>query len=199
METLDSVLHFWFGDAADDASVIRERSDLWWSKEPIIDEEIRRRFGALLDSERQGEWPGRSNDPRAWLARILLLDQFPRNIYRGTPQAFAYDQQAKALTHVALAAGMDARLRPVERVFLYMPLEHSERSEDQAQAVKLFTALYDQVPREQKALFQVFLDFASRHKAIIDRFGRFPHRNAILGRRSTPDERAFLETPGSSF
>ncbi|MDH3406912.1 MAG: DUF924 domain-containing protein, partial [Gammaproteobacteria bacterium] len=125
-------------------------------------------------------------DPRGHLARILLCDQFPRNIYRGKPESFMYDARAKQLARVALDRGWDKPLRPVERVFVYLPFEHSEDAQDQSLSVELFSALYNVVAEELKQPFRYYLDFATKHKEIIDRFGRFPHRNAILGRLSTP-------------
>ncbi len=128
-------------------------------------------------------------EPDGYLAAILVLDQFPRNMFRGDSRAFAADAAALALAKRAIAEGIDARLSPEQRAFLYMPFQHSEDAADQERSVQLFTALGNLLN----------LDFALRHKAIIDRFGRFPHRNAILGRATTQDEAAFLKEPGSSF
>lgn len=199
METAESILQFWFGEAADDAEVIRQRSDLWWKKNTEIDEEIRRRFQATLEAEVRGELGTWSQSPHGQLARILLLDQFPRNIYRGTPNAFAYDQRARTRAHTALDQGLDRKIRPVKRLFVYMPFEHSEDTNDQAASVRLFTELVQKVPAEHGPLFKNLLGYALRHKEIVDRFGRFPHRNALLGRASTPEEQEFLRGADSSF
>lgn len=199
METAESILHFWFGGSTDDAEVIREKWDLWWQKNFRVDDEIRKRFEATLLAEHQGERESWGKSPRGQLARIIVLDQFPRNMYRGTLRAFAFDERARALAREALEQGADMRLRPVERAFVYMPFEHSETREDQITSRRLFTALMDDVSDSQKSLFQNLLDYTLKHKAIIDRFGRFPHRNVLLGRQSTPEEIEFLKRPGSSF
>ena len=199
MESTDSILHYWFGTSADDAKAIREKSALWWKKDPKVDEEMRQRFEITLEAESQGELESWGKIPRGQLARILLLDQFPRNMYRGTARAFAYDERARQRAREALDRGMDRKLRPVERVFIYMPFEHSEEARDQAASVRLFAALVEEVPANLKQAFQNFLDFARKHKEVVDRFGRFPHRNAVLGRDSTPQELEFLKGPGSSF
>ena len=127
--------------------------------------------------------------PRGWLAAILVLDQFPRNLFRGDARAFATDEAALGLAKRAIAEGIDLKLTPAQRSFVYMPFQHSEEKADQARSIELFTALGNPLN----------LDFAIRHKDIIDRFGRFPHRNAILGRTTTDEEATFLKQPGSSF
>jgi uncharacterized protein (DUF924 family) len=194
-----SILRYWFGDGADEAEIIREQSALWWEKDPRVDAEIRRRFEPALEAEWRGELASWDERPGGRLARILLCDQFPRNMYRGTARAFASDGRARALARVALDSKLDRALRPVERVFVYLPFEHSENAADQSAAVRLFTALHEQAPPDVKAAYRNFLDYALRHKEIIDRFGRFPHRNGVLGRESTPEEREFLAGSGSSF
>ncbi len=199
MENAESILRYWFGTDEDDAAIIRDRSVLWWEKNPETDQEIRRRFEQTLEAELRGGHESWKATPGGWLARILLLDQFTRNMYRGTPRAFACDLRAQALAREALRLGMDRSLRAVKRVFLYLPFEHSEDAADQTASVELFSALYNEVPDAVKAPFGNFLDYAVKHKAVIDRFGRFPHRNTILGRISTPEERDFLKGPDSSF
>lgn len=199
MENVDSILRYWFGNNADDAEVVREKTGLWWKKNPDVDNEIRRRFEPMLESEIKGELASWGNSARGQLARILLLDQFPRNMYRGTARAFAYDERARRLARETLEPGMDRMLRPVERVFVYLPFEHSEDAQDQATSIRLFEALLEEVPATLKQPFQNFLDFAKKHKEIVDGFKRFPHRNAMLGRASTPEELEFLKGPGSSF
>ena len=199
MENIDSILRYWFGAKAEDATVIREKSELWWKKDPAVDAEIRRRFESTLKAETRGELESWSESARGQLARILLCDQFTRNMYRNTPRAFAYDARAYRLARQVLDAGMDRMLRPVERVFIYLPFEHSEAREDQATSVRLFTALCQQAPDSAKAAYQNYLDYALKHRDIIERFGRFPHRNSILRRKSTPVEHELLKGPGSSF
>ncbi len=200
--TIDDILEFWFGaasDVADDAAVAKRNAQLWWSKNEATDREIRERFESVLEKAVRGELDSWRASPRGVLALILLVDQFTRNMYRGTPRSFAHDALARELCRDALARGADAELRPIERVFVYLPLEHSEDRQDQAESVRLFEGLLESVPPGAEDTFREFLDYAVRHREIIDRFGRFPHRNSILGRESTPEESEFLEQPGSSF
>lgn len=197
MNRLQEILDYWFGENPDDLQVIRERRDLWFGKDEQIDAEIRERFGDLLGLYSQGRpVPGTLADR---LALILLFDQFSRNIHRNRPQAFEYDHISLQLTLEGLQTGLDRQLRYVERVFFYLPLEHSEDLLLQNRSVELFTALHAEVPQTWQTAFAGFLEYAIKHQEIIERFGRFPHRNAILGRPSTAEERAFLQQPGSSF
>jgi len=176
------VLRFWFGQDAE-YGVAHKR---WFEKDPAFDAEVRRRFLPLhAELAGNGAW---LDTPRACLARIIVLDQFPRNMFRGTSQAFATDPLALAAARHARAAGYDRDWLRVEKIFAYLPFEHSETLADQQLACELMRPLGE----EQ-------YDYALRHKAIIERFGRFPHRNAILGRASTPEEIEFLKQPGSGF
>jgi uncharacterized protein (DUF924 family) len=176
----DDLLAYWFAPGT---------SERWFVKDPAFDSELDRRFGALAAAAARGELDSWAETPRGALALTILLDQLTRNIHRGSPEAFAQDARARAVARAAIAAGHDALLTPLERPFLYLPFEHSEDPADQDRAVELFTALGN---AEQ-------LDYAERHRTIIQRFGRFPHRNAILGRESTAEETAFLAGPNSSF
>ena len=161
----------------------------WFAKDDNVDSAIRERF--LLLYEVLSTWAAKDAlaSPERALATVLVLDQFPRNIFRDDTQAFATDALAREVAHGAIARGLDKELAPERRIFLYLPFEHSEDREDQARSVALITALGD----------EEFTRYAEAHKAVIDRFGRFPHRNAVLGRPSTPEEEAFLAEPGSSF
>lgn len=199
METQHSVLKYWFGTDPDDARLANERAFLWWSKKPSVDDEIRQRFKALVMAAGKGDLGDWASTPHGKLALILLTDQFPRNIFRGKPPAFASDDIALNLSLQGLAAGEDRLLRPIERVFFYLPLEHSEKVACQHRSVDLFKDLVLEVPHSQRLTFAGFMSFALRHCAIIERFGRFPHRNAILGRESTLAEIEFLKQPGSTF
>jgi uncharacterized protein (DUF924 family) len=199
VESRETILDFWFGREPDDATAARERAELWWSKDPATDREIRRRFEPLVTAAESGELEPWRAQPRGRLALILLTDQFPRNIYRDRPAAFRFDGLARALCLEGLEEGADRKLRPIERVFFYLPLEHSEDLEHQDRCVALFEQLADEVAPEQRATFANYHDYALRHRVVIERFGRFPHRNAILGRESTAEELEFLEQPGSSF
>ena len=130
---------------------------------------------------------------------MIVLDQFPHHIYRDRPKAFATDPQSLALSLAALESGEDRQLTPIERVFLYLPLEHAESLAMQARSVSLYEQLAHEAAVDERALFDNFLDYACKHRDVVARFGRFPHRNAILGRVSTPDELEFLKQPGSRF
>ena len=199
MENWETIQEFWFGNDPDDATVAEKRSSLWWSKDPKTDDEIRNRFGTLVlsaESDDLDEWRSSTGGR---LALILLTDQFPRNIYRGTPAAFRFDGVARNLSLEGLPLGWDKDLRPIQRVFFYLPLEHSENLEHQQQCVRLFRDLASEVSVDLKPMFEGYVDYAIRHQVIIKRFGRFPHRNSILGRQSTPEEIQFLEQPQSSF
>ena len=174
------IVRFWFEDL--------EPKD-WWRKDAGLDAAMRARFGALHAAASRGEcWRWRAT-PQGRLAEVLLLDQFSRNLHRDTPKAFAQDGMALALAQEAVAGGHDLALPAVQRGFLYMPYMHSESPLVHEEALRLFS--------QPEVAAQ--LDFERRHKAIVDRFGRYPHRNAILGRPSTPEELAFLAEPGSSF
>lgn len=197
--TAATVLDFWFGNAGGDTATAQKQQKLWWSKNETVDAGIRSRFGALVDAAASGRHDDWAQDPRGRLALILLFDQFPRNMYRDTPRAFAHDPLACKLALDGIAANSDRALRPIERVFFYLPLEHTESPELQERCIALFTALAAGVPEADRKTFTGYVDYAVRHRDVIHRFGRFPHRNRILGRASTPEEIDFLKQPGSSF
>ena len=176
----EAVLHFWF--------VELEPRD-WWRKDPELDQRIASRFGALLETAAAGALVEWRTTPRGRLAEIIVLDQFSRNIHRGSAEAFANDALALRLAEEAVATGAALELPVEERRFVYMPYMHSESAAVHETAMRLFAT-----PGLEKNL-----DFERRHKAVIDRFGRFPHRNALLGRESTAEEIEFLKQPGSSF
>lgn len=202
METQESIKEFWFGqhpaDTAD-AVIAAAQAKLWWAKDEAQDALITQRFAATTLAASDGRLDDWRASAGGRLALILLCDQFPRNMYRNTPQAFAFDGLALQIAGDGLARQQDRHLRMIQRVFFYLPLEHSESLEDQDRAVLLFGALVREAAPDQQAVFQGFLNFAERHREVIARFGRFPHRNAILGRASTPEELQFLTQPGSSF
>lgn len=202
MDTPDTIHAFWFGRAAGesaDTDIIARQSALWWKKQPAVDAGIRRRFAPLVGSVAMGAVDGWLSTPRGRLALILLTDQFPRNIWRGQAAAFAFDVLALRWAKEAIERGLDRDARAVERVFLYLPLEHSEHLADQREAVRLFDALAADVAPAARPAFAGYLDYARRHLEIIERFGRFPHRNAALGRETTAEEAEFLRQPGSGF
>lgn len=194
-----TVLEFWFGNAGDDTAIAQAQQKLWWSKNEAVDTDIRKRFGDLVETAAAGKLDQWAQNARGRLALILLFDQFPRNMYRDTPRAFAYDPLAGKLALEGIATGADRELRAIERVFFYLPLEHSESAELQERCVALFTALAAGAPEADHKTFSGYVDYAVRHRDVIHRFGRFPHRNRILGRASTPEEIEFLKQPGSSF
>ena len=198
METAESLHAFWFGGNADDAAADRQ-SKLWWGKSSVVDAEMAARFEPLVQAARSGALNGWADTPQQALALILLTDQLPRNIYRGTAASFASDAAARSITVAGLEREIDRQLKPIERVFFYLPLEHAESMADQDRAVSLYTRLFQEAPAAQVERYRNFLTFALRHRRVIERFGRFPHRNAIIGRESTPGEVSFLQEPGSSF
>ncbi len=198
-ETPLSIKQFWFGDSDDDRLTGQRQAALWWSKNDALDCQVRQRFETALAAAEQGALDAWADTPDGLLALVLLTDQFPRNMYRGHARAFAFDALARSWCRQALEQHSDQALRPIERVFLYLPLEHSERLADQERAVQLFQALVDGVPAERQDIYRGYLDYAHRHHEVIARFGRFPHRNAVLGRSSTPQELEFLAGPRSSF
>jgi uncharacterized protein (DUF924 family) len=195
----NELLEFWFGDDPDDAAVAEARAELWWGHRQETDELLQARFGAAASAAAAGALDHWTGSPRGRLALILLLDQLPRAIHRGTPAAFEQDTEARRVAEKGLESGADKLLRPIERLFFYLPFEHSEDLADQDRSAALFRDLSASVPEAHRVTFAGFVDYAVRHREVIARFGRFPHRNAILGRESTPEEKAFLEEPGSSF
>jgi uncharacterized protein (DUF924 family) len=193
-----AVFDFWFGQAGD-----APRPE-WFKKDEAFDRAIAERFGAQIDQALEGglhHWD--ADGPRAALARIVVLDQFTRNVYRGTPLSFAGDHQALQSALDMVDAEEDLMLPPLQRGFVYMPFEHAEDMAMQDQAVALFTRMADAesatAPAATANSIAASLDYARRHREVIRRFGRFPHRNAIIGRTSTPEEIEFLKQPGSGF
>lgn len=193
------LLHWWFGQGTSATEIATEKQRLWFGYRPQQDAEARERFGALVEQALNGDLQDWAELPEGWLALVLLLDQLPRMIHRDTPRAFAGDERAQQLVRDGLAHGGDMLLSPIQRVFIYLVLEHAENLAVQDLAVAHFTALRDIAAEHEQALFRDFLDYAERHREVISRFGRFPHRNAILGRDSSDAEQSFLQQPGSSF
>ncbi|MCB1939104.1 MAG: DUF924 domain-containing protein [Rhodocyclaceae bacterium] len=191
-DSAGAVLDFWFGAPHD--PVHGQQRALWFQKRKATDEAIRTAFLADIERALAGDLTHWTAVPRGALAHILLLDQFTRNVFRDTPRAFAGDTQALEIAQQCVDAGTHLALLPVERVFVYLPFEHAEDAHAQRVAVRLFEALAQAHPG-----FEDTLDYARRHQAVIARFGRFPHRNAILGRTSTAAEIAYLAEPGSGF
>lgn len=180
-ETAEDVLSFWFAEG---------RKEQWFQGGPAFDTLVEEVLGPVYRAAAEGAHDDWANSAEGALALTLLLDQVPRNIHRNSPQAFASDAKARGVTHAAIEAGFDRSLSQIERVFLYLPLEHSEEMTDQELCCRLMEDL-DENPD--------WLDYAHRHREVIARFGRFPHRNEALGRESTPEEIDHLAQPGAGF
>jgi uncharacterized protein (DUF924 family) len=194
-----ALLDFWFGPLDGEGLAAPECAARWFGGGTAFDRELAEHFGADHADARAGRLDPWAEHPRGRLALVLHLDQLSRNLHRGRADAFACDSRALVLARGALARGEDSDLAPIERVFLYLPFEHSESLADQDVSVARFRALAEGCPPRAREQFASFLDYAIRHRDVIARFGRFPHRNAVLGRPSTVEEEAFLATPGASF
>ena len=194
--TPDDILRFWFGPSETDQFT---NAKMWWKKDPAFDAEVSARFGAALEAASRGELASWQHEARPCTALVILTDQFSRNIHRGSAAAFAQDALARSACEQALDRGVDASLHPVERVFLCMPLMHAEDLPAQNRGVVAFATVVEEAPEALRPRLFEYVLYAVKHQKIILRFGRFPRRNAILGRASTPEEAAFLEQPGSSF
>ncbi len=187
----DKVLDFWFG--REDEPGYGEFRDAWFRKDETFDDEVRERFGSLYEQAAASELDGWREDARSCLALVILQDQVPRNLFRGDPRTYATDGEALENSKYAVERALDRELPAFQRMFLYMPFMHSESIEDQRRSV----ALFENLAAKEKGPDVV--EFAEGHRDIIERFGRFPHRNEVLGRSSTPEEIEFLRQPGSSF
>ncbi|HEX4923705.1 MAG TPA: DUF924 family protein [Bdellovibrionales bacterium] len=197
--SFENVLEFWFGTLQDELDFPAEKSSIWFRKSDETDALIRDRYQLVWTHAHEGTYDVWTKIPHGRLALIIILDQFSRNMFRGTPQAFAGDKKALELAREGVRKKMDRDLYPIQRVFMYMPFEHSENLEDQNESVRLFTNLLEEVPDQLKRPMNEFLRYAKAHRDIIKQYGRFPHRNQTLGRTTTPEELAFLKKPGSSF
>lgn len=193
------ILTFWFGDESDDRPASSERLRFWFSGGEDVDRLIRDRYSAEVARAAAGDYADWTLTSQGSLALLLLLDQFPRNIFRNSPRAYASDGRALQVALDGLSAGQDRNLAIVERAFFYLPLEHAEDLSQQDRSVALFCSLLSAAPPPLQPMCRGFLDYARRHRDIIARFGRFPHRNAVLGRTSSPEEESFLRQPGSTF
>ncbi len=191
MSQPQQILNFWFGQPND--AIYGNPRQIWFSKQPEFDLEVRNLFLSDYTQAASGELDEWRHSSDSSLALILLLDQFPRHMFRDTPQAFATDWQALSIAQYAVAQNYDTQLLPVQRWFIYFPFEHSENLDHQRRSVELFAQLRED-PNSTETI-----NYAVRHMEIISRFGRFPHRNIILGRPSTPAEEEFLQQSGSTF
>ena len=192
MSDIEEILSFWFSPIRDEPSYFADCSKRWFAQNADFDREIVQRFQADYERAAQGQLAHWTETARGGAALILVLDQFPRNMFRNDSRAFATDPLAQQIAEQMIAAGLDRQLRLVERYFVYVPFMHSEQRAHQQRSVMLFQQM-----AAQRAYFDT--SYALRHQQVIARFGRFPHRNGVLGRASTPAELAFLKQPGSSF
>jgi uncharacterized protein (DUF924 family) len=195
----EQVLDFWFADAAAGPEAAERRQRIWFSGGEAFDQRCSDGFSQTLAAATRGRLDHWKTSPRGRLALIVLLDQFSRNIYRGTAAAFAQDAQALALCREGIELGHDMQLSPIERTIFYMPLEHAEDWDIQALSVRQFEALAAQGPAPLRTLLQANVDYVHKHRDIIETFGRFPHRNTVLGRQSTPEEEAYLANDAPRF
>ena len=191
MTSPEEVLVFWFGREGEKG--YGEFREVWFTKDPDFDHEVRDRFEAVYEEAAAGGLEDWKEEAQSCLALIVVLDQFPRNMFRGDARMYATDGLALAAARHAVERAYDRELSPFQRVFVYLPFEHSEKLEDQRFSVELLHRLVEETGQED------LLVYAVQHLRIIERFGRFPHRNEILGRRTTPEEAEFLKEPGSSF
>ena len=189
--TPEEVLAFWFGREGEEG--YGELREAWFSRDPDFDREIRDRFEEVYEEAVAGELEAWKEEAQSCLALIVVLDQFPRNMFRGDARTYAADGLALAAARHAVERAYDRELPPFQRMFVYLPFEHSENLENQRFSVDLFRRLSEEIGSEDLMVYAV------QHLRIVERFGRFPHRNEVLGRRTTPDEAEFLKEPGSSF
>ena len=198
------VLEFWFGSRPYAHDAVLRRMRLWFGDSnapelrPQADETLRQRFGTLASAAAHGEFDSWESSPRRRLALILLLDQFPRHIHRGEPRAYQQDRRALALTVGGMQLGADAALDPVERIFFYMPMAHAESRDLQEESVSAFRRLAAEGPADLAPLFAAAVARAEQLRTVIERFGRFPHRNAALGRDTSPEEASWLAAGGDA-
>ena len=192
---IKAILDFWFGEIKDGLTV-EDRNKFWFMPNVNVDNTIRDKFEDLVRQAGSGKLKSWQSTARGSLALIILLDQFTRNIFRGKPDAFQYDSIARRICTEGIKNGTDKKLEIIERCFYYLPLEHSENLEDQDRCVKLFEELLIRVDKSKISLIKNSLDYAVLHRKIIEEFGRFPHRNKVLGRESTKEELEHLEKHG---
>jgi uncharacterized protein (DUF924 family) len=189
-DEVQAVLAFWFDPA---------NHEEWFAAHSAFDATIRARFGETFRLAAEGKLAHWTETPSGWLALLIVLDQFSRNLHRGDQQAWAQDLHAQGLAAWGIEEGFDRQLPPIQRVFAYMPLEHAENIGLQRRCVVLFGNMCESLPAQERDHYTGFLDYARKHEAVIARFGRFPHRNALLGRANTSEELAYLDEPGAGF
>lgn len=198
-DRIETILDFWFGELDEHGCADPNHRERWWQKSDEFDRSIRDEFLQDYEAIVAGEREAWRSTPRGALATVIVLDQFSRNMFRNTPEMYAADELAREICCEGLDEGFDDALAFDERVFYYMPLQHSESVDDHARCREVFTRLRDEAPEELAIDADRYLDYARQHRVIVERFGRYPHRNALLGRASTEEEIAFLKEPDSSF
>lgn len=199
MKNLENILLFWFGNLEKELKPIENKEKIWFSKNDDNDKYIMENFLPVLEQSSKNPEDFLTCDSNMLLASIILFDQFTRNIFRNKPESFQYDNLALDLCFQTIKKGYDKEFHIIKRVFIYLPLEHSEKLENQEMSLKMYQTLVDESPVELKDQMQFFKTYAEKHYEIIKKFGRFPHRNKILNRESTPEEIEFLKQPNSSF
>jgi len=196
---IEAILTFWFKEQNLSAPQIDGRMDVWFGEDPVFDEQIAQEFSQDVEDASEGRLDHWANQPHGRLALIILLDQFRRNIYRNQPEAFAMDKAALKLCVEGAMEKKDKGLSPIERVFFYMPLQHAESGKVQEKSVQIFGKLAEAVSPTFRETFETVAQFAELHADIVHQFGRFPHRNAILGRENTPEEAEYLAGDAPTF
>jgi uncharacterized protein (DUF924 family) len=196
---IDAIIAFWFREQELSAPQIDQRMDIWFGSDAAFDHEVREEFAGDVQAASEGKLDHWANEPRGRLALILLLDQFRRNIYRDRPEAFEKDKVALRLCVEGAMEKKDRGLTPIQRAFFYMPLQHAESRKVQAKSVELFSKLANAVTPTYQETFLTMAQFAELHRDIIEQFGRFPHRNKLLGRENTPEEEEFLAGDSPDF
>lgn len=197
----EDILNYWFGDYKESASYLSEKMPFWFVRDNEVDDHIRTKFLHLIETYDKGLFPLDvwKSHPKGFLALIILFDQFPRNIFREDPQAYAYDLLGLALAREFISSGKVGQLRTFEKLFVYLPFEHSESLVVQSESVSFFSNLQSESNAETKPFLEMALDYAQKHHFVIEKFGRYPHRNEVLGRESTPEERTFLAVGNIKF
>ena len=196
---IEQILSFWFKEQELSAPQIDRRMDIWFGEDPVFDHDIEKEFADDIEKASEGKLNHWADEPHGRLALIILIDQFRRNIYRGTLKAFSHDKVALKLCVEGAVEKKDKGLTPIQRVFFYMPLQHAESAKVQAKSVELYERLAESVSPTLQETFLTVAQFAELHKDIIDQFGRFPHRNVLLGRENTPEEDEYLAGDSPDF
>jgi len=196
---IDEILSFWFKEQELSAPQIDRRMDIWFGENPDFDDEVEAKFSDDVAGASTGKLDHWAEDPRGRLALIILIDQFRRNIYRNTEKAFSRDRLALKLCVEGAMEKKDKSLTPIQKVFFYMPLQHTESRKVQTKSAELYSRLAESVSPTYRETFLTVAQFAELHKDIIDQFGRFPHRNALLGRENTPEEDKYLAGDSPDF